>query len=78
MKIRPVGAELFEADGRTDGRTDEWTDGHDDVNSRLKPAASLLHCMSHVSYYYTLVYSRVVLRLLSIVPKHCTVRVNQF
>jgi len=22
MKIRPVGAELFHADGRTDGRTD--------------------------------------------------------
>ena len=29
MKIRPVGAELFHADGRTDGRTD----GHDDANS---------------------------------------------
>jgi hypothetical protein len=26
MKIRPVGAELFRADGRTDGRTDRQTD----------------------------------------------------
>jgi Fe-S-cluster formation regulator IscX/YfhJ len=26
MKIRPVGAELFQADGRTDGRTDRQTD----------------------------------------------------
>ena len=25
MKIRPVGAELFQADGRTDGRTDRQT-----------------------------------------------------
>jgi len=25
MKIRPVGAELFYADGRTDGTTDRWT-----------------------------------------------------
>ena len=29
MKILPVGAELFHADGRTDGRTDR----HDEVNS---------------------------------------------
>jgi hypothetical protein len=27
MKIRPVGAELFRADGETDGRMDGRTDG---------------------------------------------------
>ena len=27
MNIRPVGAELFHADGRTGGRADEKTDG---------------------------------------------------
>jgi len=26
MKIRPLGAELLHADGRTDGRTDRQTD----------------------------------------------------
>jgi hypothetical protein len=26
MKIRPLGAELFHADGRTDGLTEEQTD----------------------------------------------------
>ena len=26
MKIRPLGAELFQADGRTDGQTDRQTD----------------------------------------------------
>ena len=31
MNIRPVGAELFRADGRTDG----WTDGHDEANGRF-------------------------------------------
>jgi len=31
MKIRPMGAELFDADRRTDGRTDR----HDETNSRL-------------------------------------------
>jgi len=30
MKIRPVGAELFHADGRTDGQGDT----HDEANSR--------------------------------------------
>jgi len=33
MKIRPVGAELFHADGQTDGRTDT----HDETNSRFSP-----------------------------------------
>jgi len=41
MKICPVGAELFHADGQTDGRTDGRTDGqmdgqkdrHDEANS---------------------------------------------
>jgi hypothetical protein len=32
MKIVPVGAELFDADG---GRTDGQTDGHDETNSRF-------------------------------------------
>jgi hypothetical protein len=31
IKILPVGAELFHADGETDG----WTDGHDETNSRF-------------------------------------------
>jgi hypothetical protein len=31
MVIRPVGAELFHADGRTDGRTAR----HDEANSRF-------------------------------------------
>jgi hypothetical protein len=35
MKIRPVGAELFHADGRTDGRTDGNTERNDETNSRL-------------------------------------------
>ena len=26
MKLRPVGAELFQVDGQTDGQTDRWTD----------------------------------------------------
>jgi hypothetical protein len=33
MKIRPVGAELFHADGRTDVQTDTHT--HDEANSRI-------------------------------------------
>jgi hypothetical protein len=28
MKIRPVGLELFHADGQTDRQTDWQTDGH--------------------------------------------------
>jgi hypothetical protein len=39
MKISPVGADLFNADGRTDGRTDRQTDRqtdrHDEDNSRF-------------------------------------------
>ena len=39
MKIRPVGVELFHADGRrggrTDGRTDRQTDRQDEVNGRF-------------------------------------------
>jgi hypothetical protein len=31
MKIRPVGAELFHADGQTDG----WTDGHHEADRIL-------------------------------------------
>jgi len=31
IKIRPVGAELFHADGRLDGQTDR----HDEANSRF-------------------------------------------
>jgi hypothetical protein len=34
MKIRPVGAELFYADGRTDGRTDM---------KKLKSVIAILH-----------------------------------
>ena len=32
MKIRPMGAELFHADGRTDR---QQTDRHDEANSRF-------------------------------------------
>ena len=34
MKIRPVGADLFHADGWTDGQTDRQTDRQDEPNSR--------------------------------------------
>jgi len=34
MKIRPVGAEVFHADGRT-GQTDRQTDWHDESKSRF-------------------------------------------
>jgi len=34
-KIRPVGAELFHADGQTDGRMDRRTDRHDKTSSRF-------------------------------------------
>ena len=35
MKIHPVGAELFRADGRKDGPTDGQTERHDEANSRF-------------------------------------------
>ena len=35
MKISPVRAELFHADGRTDRQTDERMDGYDEANSRF-------------------------------------------
>jgi len=35
MRIRPVGAELSHADGRTDGRRERQTDRHDEANSRF-------------------------------------------
>jgi hypothetical protein len=35
VKIRPEGAELYHADGRTDGRTDRQKDRHQEVNSRF-------------------------------------------
>jgi hypothetical protein len=39
MKIRPAGAELYQADGQTDKQTDKQTDRqterHDEVNSRF-------------------------------------------
>jgi len=36
MKTRPVGAELFHADGRTDGRTDEQTDRQTDMTKLIE------------------------------------------
>jgi hypothetical protein len=53
MKIRPVGAELFYADGRTDG--------HDDANSRFtkfsnaskSPITGTVGCLSNVSTLLT-------------------------
>ena len=38
MKIRPVGGELFHADGQTDGQTDS----HDEANSRFLGAFARL------------------------------------
>jgi len=35
MKIRPVGAELFHADGRIDRGTDRQTDTRDEANSHF-------------------------------------------
>ena len=35
MKSRPVGAEMYPAEGRMDGRTDGRTDRHDEANSRF-------------------------------------------
>jgi hypothetical protein len=37
MKIRPVGAELFHADGRTDGQTDRY----DDASNRFRNFANV-------------------------------------
>jgi hypothetical protein len=36
MKIRPVGAEMFYADGRTDGRHDEANSRFSQFRRRLK------------------------------------------
>ena len=35
MKIRPLGAELLHADGRTDGQTDRGTDRHEQADRRF-------------------------------------------
>jgi hypothetical protein len=35
MKIRPVGADLFHADGQPVGRTEEQAERHDEANSRF-------------------------------------------
>ena len=35
MEIRPVGAGLFQTDGRTDGQTDRGTERHEQANSRF-------------------------------------------
>jgi hypothetical protein len=35
MKIRPVGVELFPAEGHMDGRTDRQAGRHDEANSRF-------------------------------------------
>jgi len=35
MKVRPLGVELFQTDGRTGERTDGQMDRHDEANSRL-------------------------------------------
>jgi len=48
MKIRPVGIELFHAEGRLDERTDGRTDGHtqtdrhDEANSRFSKFSELV------------------------------------
>ena len=35
MNIRPVGAEFFDAEGRTFRQTDRQTDRHDEANYRF-------------------------------------------
>ena len=35
MKIRPLGAQMFDADGRTHGEMDRRTDRHDEANSHF-------------------------------------------
>jgi hypothetical protein len=35
LKIRPVGAELFHADGRIDGQTDRGTDRQTDITKLI-------------------------------------------
>jgi len=35
MKIRPVGAESFNADGQMAGQTDRQTGRHEEANGRL-------------------------------------------
>ena len=43
MTIRPVGAELFHANGRTDGRTDGRDEGNNWFSQFLDSAQNLLN-----------------------------------
>jgi hypothetical protein len=43
MKIRPVGAELFHADGRAHRRTDGQTDGRRDRQTDMKIIVDFLN-----------------------------------
>jgi len=48
MKICPVGAELFHAEGRTDRHTDWHTDRRDEANGPLAALQALLKGNVHV------------------------------
>jgi len=49
MEIRPAGAELFYADGRTDGRTD----GHDEAMSGFSQfCEKCLKMLDNMNYKY--------------------------
>jgi len=51
MKIRPVGAELFHADGQT-VRHDEANVAFHNFANAPKPDVNLLHSFMVVSWYY--------------------------
>jgi len=60
MKIRPLGAELFQADGRTDGQTDR----HDEANSCFaKFCDRAQNCLAT-----TLTYGRSHIRISDVMP----------
>ena len=40
MKLRPVGAEFFHADGQAEGHTDRQTDRHEETNDRFSQLAN--------------------------------------
>jgi hypothetical protein len=62
MKIRPVGAELFHADGRTDG--------HDEAKSRFTQCAKvsydmILKFIANIGNKYSVGYLVIIMKLFS-------------
>jgi hypothetical protein len=53
MKIRPVGAELFYADGQTDGRTDRQTDRFDEDSSLFRNFAN---APKNVAFFFLVIF----------------------